>query len=137
MKKSLIQWTITIIIALMSSACVSLPPPTVKVDVRSITTIASKNMIEVMELGKSTKQDVLDKFGPTRSVSFDSGFEVWAYQIKQENATKISWVHRIEKLGSDKGVLGNLEVVLLFDPAGILRKKRLRNPAIEEADQKN
>lgn len=137
MKKFLIQWASMMSIALMSSACVNLPPPMAKADVRSIATIASKNMVEVMEVGKSTKQEVLDKFGPTRSVRFDSGFEVWAYQIKQENATKISWAQRLEKLGSDKGVLGNLEVVLLFDPAGILSKKRLRNPAIEEANQKN
>lgn len=131
MKPNLLRWSIIIAVALINTACVNLPQPMAKAEVRSITKIASKEMLELMQVGKSTKQEVFEKFGVTRSVKFDSGYEVWAYQIKQDGAINISWVQRIEKLGSDKGVLGNLEVVLLFDPAGVLSKKRVKDPLLE------
>lgn len=131
MKSLLTQWASLVSVTVISTACVNLPQPMAKADVRSIATIASKNKVATIEVGKATKQDVLEQFGPTRSVSFDSGFEVWAYQIKYEGSTKPTWVQRLEKIGSDKGVLGNIEVVLLFDPAGILSKKRMRYPTVE------
>lgn len=131
MKSLLTQWAGMVSVTVISTACVNLPQPMAKADVRSIATIASKNKVATIEVGKVTKQDVLAQFGPTRSVRFDSGFEVWAYQIQYEGSTKPTWVQRLEKIGSDKGVLGNIEVVLLFDPAGILSKKRMRYPTAE------
>ncbi len=131
MKSNFLHWSTTVAITLISTACVNLPQPMAKAEVRSITKIGSKDKLELMQVGKSTKQEVIEKFGATRSVKFDSGYEVWAYQIKQDGSINISWVQRIEKLGSDKGVLGNLEVVLLFDPTGVLNKKRVRDPSLE------
>jgi hypothetical protein len=65
---------------------------------------------ESLTIGKSTKADVLAALGKTRSISFESGFEVWAYQTKD-------------------ALSGNGELVILFSPAGIVTKTRFRPSA--------
>jgi hypothetical protein len=60
-------------------------------------------------IGKSTKADVLTALGGATGVRFDSGFEVWAYEF-----------------GPQKRPLGKSEFVVLFDPAGVVTKTRLR-----------
>lgn len=52
--------------------------------------------------GRSTKADVLALLGKTAAVTFDSGYEVWAYQA------------------------GNSEFVILFAPSGIVARTRIR-----------
>lgn len=125
------RWWLILLLAALVTGCINLPKPMANSNVRKIAEISSQEQLQTIEVGKSNKQDVLLKLGVTRSVSFESGYEVWAYQIKQNIPVKTTWVQRIEKMGSDKGVLGNLEVVLLFDPSGILSKKRVRDPSIE------
>ncbi|MBS0335450.1 MAG: hypothetical protein JSS40_01250 [Proteobacteria bacterium] len=53
-------------------------------------------------IGKSTKADVISAYGKTVEIDFDSGYAVWVYR------------------------LGTAEFVLLFDPAGVLKKTRTR-----------
>jgi hypothetical protein len=53
-------------------------------------------------IGKSTKADVIAAYGKTVEIDFDSGYAVWVYR------------------------LGTAEFVLLFDPAGVLAKTRVR-----------
>jgi hypothetical protein len=62
-------------------------------------------------IGKSTKADVIAAYGKTVEIDFDSGFAVWVYR------------------------LGTAEFVLLFDPAGVLAKTRVR-PAPVPAERK-
>ena len=50
----------------------------------------------------NTKAQVRAALGTTNEVAFDSGYEVWAYRQAPE------------------------ELVLLFDPSGVLTKTRLR-----------
>ena len=57
-----------------------------------------------LTVGKSTKGDVLAALGKTVTVPFDSGYEVWVYHLKP----------------------GTAEFVLLFDPAGVLARTRVR-----------
>ena len=57
-----------------------------------------------LTIGKSTKADALAALGKTVTVPFDSGYEVWVYHLKP----------------------GTAEFVLLFDPAGVLARTRVR-----------
>ena len=59
--------------------------------------------------GKSTKRDVLALLGKTATVTFDSGYEVWVYHLEE-----------------GEGPRGQAEFVILFDPAGVAAKTRIR-----------
>jgi hypothetical protein len=61
--------------------------------------------------GRTTKAELLAAFGPTRTVRFDSGYEVWLYQ-------------------SPAGAGQFSEFVVLLDPAGVVSKTRRRAPAL-------
>lgn len=62
--------------------------------------------------GQSTRTDVAASLGPATVVAFHSGFEVWAY--------------RAAPAGADSGTT---ELVILFDPAGVVHKTRVRLPS--------
>ena len=71
-------------------------------------------------IGKSSKADVEAALGKALVVRFDSGYEVWIYRERSAAA------------GS--GLFGQpakerSELVLLFEPAGTLKKTRVRVPA--------
>ena len=71
-------------------------------------------------IGKSSKADVEAALGKALVVSFDSGYEVWVYREKSAAA--------------GAGLFGSpakekTELVLLFEPAGTLKKTRVRGPA--------
>lgn len=59
--------------------------------------------------GQSTRSDVAAALGPATVVTFDSGFEVWAYRTRPPGAASAS-----------------AELVILFGPSGVVRKSRLR-----------
>ena len=65
---------------------------------------------EAVAIGKSTKADVRAALGEAIVVDFDSGYEVWVYR---------------ERLRA-KMPPPATELVLLFDPSGILSKTRIR-----------
>lgn len=95
-------------VVLLVAGCASTPsspPPLKSGEVRSIE--VARNGLSI---GTSTKTEVRALLGRTNEVAFDSGYEVWAYrqQLKEK-----------EKPPSR-------ELVLLFDPSGVLRKMRLR-----------
>ena len=83
----------------------SYPPPLKSGEVRS--TEVSRNAISI---GKSTKAEVRAALGKTNEVAFDSGYEVWVYrqQLREKEKPPAQ------------------ELVLLFNPAGVLGKMRLR-----------
>jgi hypothetical protein len=60
--------------------------------------------------GRSTREEAAARLGPAQVVRFDSGYEVWAYR------------------GRASGQGDAPELVLLFDPAGVLSKHRVRAP---------
>jgi len=69
------------------------------------TVIAAERFSQVVVPGRTTRGELLAAFGPTRSVTFDSGYQSWLYSA-----------------GSGE------ELVLLLDRDGIVRKMR-RRPA--------
>ena len=104
-------------------------------------TLSARNARDAITIGKSTRAEVIAAFGKTTVVSFDSGFEVWVYQIiggrvTGKTAAKPSWVERMLHAGSEKGIArGNPELVVLFAPSGVVAKTRIR-PAPAPADAK-
>lgn len=59
--------------------------------------------------GRTTRAELLAAFGPTKTVSFDSGMEAWLYE-------------------SEAGAGRHTELVLLLDRAGVVQKMRRRAP---------
>jgi len=63
-----------------------------------------------VSIGKSTKADVKAALGAAAAVPFDSGFEVWVYR----------WP------GAQRTNRAATELVILFDPSGVVKKARVR-----------
>jgi hypothetical protein len=86
-----------VIAFLFLTACATQPPPKPAAKPSLAERSAS------LAIGQSTKSDVRAALGEGTVVSFDSGYEVWVY--RQPDVA---------------------ELVLLFEPSGILSKTRLR-----------
>lgn len=65
---------------------------------------------DLLEIDRSTKADVRSALGPATAVDFASGYEVWVYRQPPR----------------EKPPAPGAELVLLFDPSGILSKTRVR-----------
>jgi hypothetical protein len=83
----------------------------------SLTTVSARNARDAITIGKSTKSDVIAALGKTAVVSFDSGFEVWVYQVTADTAANLGWRKA-----------GTTEFVVLFTPSGVVTKTRIRPP---------
>ena len=59
--------------------------------------------------GQSTRSDVTAALGTPTVITFDSGFEVWAYRNRPQGSAQAS-----------------AELVILFGPSGVVRKSRVR-----------
>jgi hypothetical protein len=79
------------------------------------TAITAPAAREIIIIGKSTKSDVLAALGKTTAIRFDSGYEVWVYQIADDVALISSWRKA-----------GPTEFVILFAPSGVVAKTRTR-----------
>ena len=89
-------------LAMMLAGCASAPrPPGVQADQQRIASAAV--------VGQATRASVLAALGATHKVSFASGYETWLYFVP-------------------RGAGRYAEFVILFDPAGVVSKTRLREP---------
>lgn len=61
-------------------------------------------------IGKSSKADVAATLGKATDVRFDSGYEVWVYRWR----------------GADRSSRTATELVVLFEPSGMVKKTRIR-----------
>ena len=75
-------------------------------------TLTMSNAQTLIVAGQSKRGDVAAALGPATIIAFHSGFEVWAY--------------RTATAGADSNPT---ELVILFDPTGIVRKTRVRTPS--------
>ena len=73
--------------------------------------IASARATEnALDVGKSTKSEVRAILGEATALEFATGYEVWVYRERRDPKTQTP----------------SSELVLLFEPAGILAKTRVR-----------
>ena len=70
--------------------------------------VAPADRLNTIVIGRSTKADVLAALGETLAISFDSGYEVWAYRLANTKSG---------------------ELVVLFAPSGVVAKTRIRPEA--------
>lgn len=86
---------------LFAAGCASAPaPPGTQVDAQRMATVVP---------GQSTRDSVRATLGATKAITFDSGYQTWLYQVV-------------------RGAGRHAELVVLFDPAGVVRKMRTREP---------
>jgi hypothetical protein len=71
--------------------------------------VAEDHFAQLVVPGRTTRAELLAAFGPTKTVSFDSGYESWLYE-------------------ANAGAGRHTELVLLLDRAGIVQKMRRRQP---------
>ena len=88
--------------ALLLGGCATSPDEPGKV-------VAEDRFSQVVVPGRTTRAELLAAFGPTRKVVFDSAYEAWLYE-------------------ANAGAGRHTELVLLLDPAGVVRKMRRRPP---------
>ena len=91
--------------ALLAGCALLQPPP--KPSPPGFSAAAAANAVVI---GKSTKADVLAALGEAVVIDFPSGYEVWVYR--------------------EKSTPPGAELVLLFEPSGILSKTRVREAAL-------
>lgn len=94
---------VLLLAAVLLAGCATAPAP-------PGTQVATERLATTIVPGRTTKAELLAAFGNTRSVVFDSGFEVWVYQ-------------------SPAGAGRFAEHVILIDPQGVVAKTRQRPPA--------
>jgi hypothetical protein len=86
------------------AGCAGTPPP-------PGAQVAEERLAPSVIPGQTTSAGLLAAFGPTRTVRFDSGYEVWLYQMP---------------VGGGRFS----EFVILVDPAGVVSKTRRRAPSL-------
>jgi hypothetical protein len=74
---------------------------------------------EFLEPRKTTKADVRQALGEAVVVDFTSGYEVWVYR------------ERPKQLKKEEPPVPGAELVLLFEPSGVLSKTRVRDGRLE------
>lgn len=89
----------------------ALQPPEREAPLRPGEILSAPAAKAAITLGKSTKADVRAALGDAVVIDFDSGYEVWVYREKPPK--------------KEKPPLAPAELVLLFDPSGILAKTRI------------
>jgi hypothetical protein len=92
--------------ALTLAACATPPAP-------PGTVVPESRLAGAVVPGQTTKAALLASLGPTMSIAFDSGYEVWLYQ-------------------SPAGGGRYAEFVVLLDPKGVVSKVRRRDPPPSE-----
>lgn len=98
MKRAALAW------ALLLAGCASAPaPPGTQVD--------QARLLAAAEPGRATRARVLAALGPTHGIAFDSGYQVWLYQVP-------------------RGAGRYAEFVILFRPDGVVSKTRQREPGV-------
>ena len=77
-----------------------------------------------IDIGKSTRSDLITALGETQVISFESGFEVWVYRIATDMPAKSASVQGSARGGEADPATG--EFVVLIAPSGVVAKTRIR-----------
>lgn len=72
--------------------------------------ITPQGASDVISVGRSTKADVAAALGRAIVIPFDNGYEIWVYRWR----------------GAQPTTRAATELVVLFEPSGLVRKTRVR-----------
>ncbi|WP_332878906.1 hypothetical protein [Massilia sp. S19_KUP03_FR1] len=82
---------------------------------------------KVLTIGSSTKADVSKLMGEAKVNTFDSGYEVWAYDYKADVPMFVGFLPVVGTIASVVDAsTRDRELAILFDKDGIVRKYQLR-----------
>ena len=121
--------SVFVFLAIALSACTKVVSPLNKTAVSQATfkQISDKQFQTSVILGQSTKADVEKGLGKTKSIHFDSDFEIWIYRYQGTMGAGKSCdgPSLLSTLSASPGT--NLcELIILFNPAGVATKSRTR-----------
>lgn len=112
------RWLACLLLAACASGCGTKAPLATGV-------VDSIRLEQTVIIGHSTKVQVLAQLGPTTNIRFDSGYEVWLYKYVPRNTQQgPQWPF------SNQTDERAVEFVILFDPNGVVRKTRRREPPL-------
>ena len=100
----------TLIACALVAGCALTEPQPVERPLSRGEIASARQAVNALELGKSTKADVKALLGEATALEFASGYEVWVYRERRD----------------PKKETPSSELVLLFEPAGLLAKTRVR-----------
>ena len=102
--------------------------PSAVVTSRGAKLLPADKVKDAIAVGRSTKADVLAALGKTLAIRFDSGYEVWLYQLAEDPRLSTAPGQRAAR--SDKSPAdASAELVILFEPSGVVAKTRVRRAA--------
>lgn len=98
----------------------------------AIKTLSSADAQSVIEIGKSTKADIKNRFGEAKITKFDSGYEVWVYQDAEKISRAILYVPIVGLAYQALDHFGGKakEVSILFDPNGVVKKYAFKDAVV-------
>jgi hypothetical protein len=98
---------------------------------RAIKNIDQESATAILQRGVSTKADVVRTFGNAKINKFDSGYEVWTYRYTEVTPKMQSLIPIVGAVagGSNEHTR---ELVILFNPAGVVTKVRVRDGLNED-----
>lgn len=100
-----------LVLVLFITGCLTQPPAETDAALMRAERAAAERSRNRLVVG-STKADVIAALGTAQVIPFDSGYEVWLYRIAPPG----------------KPASGKTELVVLFSPAGLVSKSRVRAP---------
>jgi hypothetical protein len=109
------------------AACATAPPPSAVGAAAPAPLDATADQVAVLArsfVGR-TRAEVMAALGPATVVRFDSGYEVWVYRFVEPAARRQGRRGDAPAAGDD----ASSELVMLFAPAGVVTKVRVR-PAV-------
>jgi hypothetical protein len=101
---------VLLIFCTLVAGCATAPPSKKPAPLGPGEIVSARAAQDLLEIGKTTKDDVRAALGQATVVDFASGYEVWVYREP-----------RLEKASTSAA-----ELVLLFEPSGLLSKTRVR-----------
>ncbi|WP_395011482.1 hypothetical protein [Undibacterium sp.] len=121
--------SVFVFLVITLSACTKVVSPLNKTAVSQTTfkQASDKQFQSTVMLGQSTKADVEKGLGKTKSIHFDSDFEIWIYRYQGTMGAGKSCdgPSLLSTLSASPGT--NLcELIILFNPAGVATKSRTR-----------
>jgi hypothetical protein len=90
---------------ILLAGCALLQPPRPEAPLGPGEIRSARAAADALDVGKSTKSDVRAALGEATVVDFPSGYDVWVYREKPS---------------------ASAELVLLFEPSGVLGRMRVR-----------
>ncbi len=111
------------------SACTKVVSPLNKTAVSQspFKQVSDKQLQGAIALGQSTKADIEKNLGKTKSIHFDSDFEIWIYryQGRTEAGQSCGGPSLMSMLTSSPDT-SFCELIILFNPAGVATKSRMK-----------